>query len=137
MTKKNKTLTQLRKEAILNKEEKALELLCKKCGACCHAKVGLSDGNYVVHPTLACRFLSDDNLCMIYHERFSAAKSKICFTRSEMIEKDYLLIESCPYVALRRGYKTARLVTQAEFDEIIARELELGNYNILLANRIF
>jgi hypothetical protein len=38
---------------------------------------------------------------------------------------------------MRPGYKPARIVTQEEFDLIVEKELEAGNYNILLANRVF
>ena len=48
-----------------------------------------------------------------------------------------MLPEGCPYTKLRQGYRAARIVTQAEFDEIIAHEIEAGNYNILLAERAY
>jgi len=132
---KRKTLIELKKIA-LSKREKELESLCRKCGLCCHITVGLSDGTYVIHPTAVCKYLNEDNLCANYHERHND-KSVICFTREEMIEKDYTLPEGCPYTKMRAGYKAARIVTQKEFDEIIGRELESGNYNILLLNRIY
>ena len=136
MPKKRKTFTEKRKEAKQKKKETELESLCRICGLCCHVKVGLSDGSYVLHPFVTCKYLSVDNRCTVYKKRF-LCDSKICFTREEMIRKDFLLPEGCPYTALRRGYKPARLVTPAEFDEIVAHELEVGNYNILLAERAF
>ena len=54
-----------------------------------------------------------------------------------MINTDYLLPEGCPYTRLRPGYRSARIVTQAEFDDIVAHEIEVGNYNVLLADRVF
>jgi hypothetical protein len=63
--------------------------------------------------------------------------AKICFTREEMVNRDFLLPEGCPYIKLRQGYKPARIVSQAEFDDIVEHELEVGNYNILLAERAF
>lgn len=136
MPKIKKSLTQRKKEAFMRKREPELESLCRKCGICCHVKVGLSDGSYVVHPFITCKYLSVDNQCTVYGERFSC-DSKICFTREEMISKDFLLPEGCPYTALRTGYKPAKIVTQAEFDDIVVHELEIGNYNILLADRAF
>lgn len=137
MSRKRKSFAEIKKQAIMQKQEKELESLCRRCGACCHVKVGLSDGNYIVHPNVACKYLTTDNLCSVYHRKYIAVESKICFTREEMINKDYILVEGCPYLKLRPGYKPARLVTQAEFDSIIVKELESGNYNILLANRVF
>jgi uncharacterized protein len=136
MPKIKKTLTQRKKEAFLRGQEITLESLCRKCGLCCHVKVGLSDGSYVLHPFVTCKYLSVDNRCTVYEKRF-LCDSKICFTREEMIRKDFLLPEGCPYTTLRHGYKPARIVTPAEFDEIVAHELEVGNYNILLAERAF
>ena len=136
MPKKRKSFTQRRKEALLRKQENELESLCRKCGLCCHVKVGLSDGSYVLHPFVTCKYLTVDNQCTVYDKRF-LCDSKICFTRKEMITKDFLLPEGCPYTALRQGYKPARIVTPAEFDEIVVHELEVGNYNILLADRAF
>lgn len=137
MAKRKKSLSELKKEAIRRKQEKALELLCRRCGLCCHVKVGLSDASYVVHPHVACKYLSADNKCLIYKERSIAIRLKICFTREDMINKDYILVEGCPYTELRPGYKPSQVLTSAEFDELIAKELALGNYNVLLANRAF
>jgi uncharacterized cysteine cluster protein YcgN (CxxCxxCC family) len=135
--KKKKTFAEKKKEAVERNRERETESLCRRCGACCHIKIGLSDGSYVVHPYVSCKYLSNDNLCAVYERRDTAILDKLCFTREEMINKDYILVEGCPYLKLRPGYKPARLVTKAEFDDIIAKELELGNYNILLANRVF
>jgi uncharacterized cysteine cluster protein YcgN (CxxCxxCC family) len=137
VAKKRKTLMQLKKEAMSKKQDSEWESLCKRCGACCHVKVGLSDGSYVVHPFIFCKHLTDNNLCVVYDRRFAVNEAKICFSREEMISRDYILAEGCPYAKLRPGYKTAQLVTPEEFDIIIERELQLGNYNILLANRVF
>jgi uncharacterized cysteine cluster protein YcgN (CxxCxxCC family) len=136
MAKRKKTFSQLKKESLEKKREKEFESLCRRCGLCCHIKIGLSDGTYVIHPTITCKYLTEDNLCSIYNDRLHS-DSAICFNREEMINKDYLLPEGCPYTKLRPGYKTARIVTQAEFDDIVNRELEAGNYNVLLANRAF
>ena len=54
-----------------------------------------------------------------------------------MIKQNYILPEECPYSKIRDGYKAAKIVTQKEFDEIVERELEFGNYNILLLNRTY
>ena len=132
MTKKRKTFAELKKAAVTRREES----LCRKCGLCCHIKVGLSDGTYILHPTATCKYLTPDNLCSIYGTRFKG-DSVICFNREEMITKDYRLPEGCPYIKMRPGYKPARIVTQEEFDRIVEKELEAGNYNILLANRVF
>ena len=133
--KKKKTLT-LRKRESAFKKEKALEGLCRKCGLCCHVKIGLSDGTYVIHPSVVCKHLRHDNTCSVYETRLSS-DSLICFSRKEMIQKDYILPEGCPYTRQRTDYKPARTVTQQEFDEIIAREIDLGNFNVLLAERVF
>jgi len=135
MAKRKKTLLDLKKAALIKNEDK-FESFCRKCGWCCHIKVGLSDGTYVIHPTETCKYLSLDNLCTNYIERLNDA-SVVCFSRQEMINRDYRLPEECPYTKLRTGYKAARIVTQNEFDEIVMRELELGNYNVLLVNRIY
>ena len=129
-------MTQRKKEACLRKQEDDIEALCRRCGLCCHVKVGLSDGSYVVHPFITCKYLSADNQCTVYEQRFSC-DSAICFSREEMINRDFLLPEGCPYTGLRIGYKPARIVTRAEFDDIVVQELEVGNYNILLADRAF
>ncbi len=134
MPKIKKTLTQKKRDALIKKQDDELEALCRRCGLCCHITVGLSDGTYVLHPFITCKYLSADNLCTVYEKRF-LCESNICFTREEMIRRDFILPEGCPYTALRKGYKPARIVTQAEFDEIVVHELEVGNYNILLANR--
>ena len=136
MPKRRKTFTDRRKEAVQKRQETELESLCRQCGLCCHITVGLSDGTYVLHPSIACKYLSPDNLCTVYEKRFRC-DSKICFTREEMISRDFILPEGCPYTALRKGYRPARIVTQGEFDEIVVHELEVGNYNILLAERAF
>jgi uncharacterized cysteine cluster protein YcgN (CxxCxxCC family) len=136
MPKKKKTFAQLKKEAARKKEEQEFESLCRRCGLCCHIKIGLSDGTYVVHPEKTCKYLTGDNLCSVYRDR-SRSDSVICFNRDEMMRKDYILPEGCPYTALRPGYKPARIVTRAEFDEIILKELESGNYNVLLADRVY
>jgi uncharacterized cysteine cluster protein YcgN (CxxCxxCC family) len=135
MAKRKKTLLELKKAA-LSKNENKFESLCRKCGWCCHIRVGLSDGTYVIHPTETCKYLNMDNLCTNYHNRHND-RSVVCFTRKEMIDIDYRLPKECPYTKLRAGYKAAKIVTQKEFDEIVMRELELGNYNILLVNRIY
>jgi uncharacterized cysteine cluster protein YcgN (CxxCxxCC family) len=98
--------------------------------------VGLSDGTYILHPTATCKYLTVDNQCSIYGNRLKG-DSVLCFNREEMIAKDYRLPEGCPYIKIRPGYKPARIVTQEEFDQIVEKELEAGNYNILLANRVF
>ena len=77
-----------------------------------------------------------DNLCSIYGDRLKG-DVVLCFNREEMIAVDYRLPEDCPYTKKRSGYKAARVVTQEEFDLIVEKELEAGNYNILLANRVF
>jgi uncharacterized cysteine cluster protein YcgN (CxxCxxCC family) len=136
MPKKRKSFTEKRKEAIQQKRDTELEFLCRKCGLCCHVKVGLSDGSYVLHPFVTCKYLSVDNQCSVYEDRFMC-DAKICFTRDEMVNRDFLLPEGCPYTKLRQGYKPARIVSQAEFDDIVVHELEEGNYNILLAERAF
>lgn len=134
MPKKKKTLCELKKEALLSKKEKKYETLCRKCGLCCHVKIGLSDGNYVIHPTITCKYLTDDNKCVVYDRRFKCDVK--CYTHEEMINKDYLLPEGCPYTAFRTGYKPAKVVSRAEFDIMILKEIESGNYNVLLADRI-
>ena len=134
-SKKRKTLATRKKEAFLKKNA-SLEKLCRKCGLCCHIKVGLTDGTYVIHPTATCKYLRDDNTCAVYETRLSS-DSLICFSREEMIQKDYILPEGCPYTHQRSGYRPARVVSQKEYDEIIEKELESGNYNVLLVNRVF
>jgi uncharacterized cysteine cluster protein YcgN (CxxCxxCC family) len=135
LAKRKKTFNELKKIA-LSRKEKDFESQCRKCGWCCHIRVGLSDGTYVIHPTATCKYLNSDNLCTNYHNRHNDP-SVVCFTREEMINRDYILPEGCPYTKMRAGYKAARMVSEKEFDEIVSRELELGNYNILLVNRIY
>ena len=135
ISKKKKIFADLKKAAE-TKKNREFESLCKKCGMCCHIKVGLMDGTYVMHPSITCKYLNSDNQCSNYNHR-SDDDSVICVNREDMVEKDYILPEGCPYTKLRPGYKPARIVTQAEFDEILKKELEAGNYNILLANRLY
>ena len=126
----------MRKEAIAEKKAKEAESLCRRCGLCCHVKVGLSDGRYVIHPFVTCKYLNQDNTCSVYEDRFTAC-DRLCFNREEMIQREHILPEGCPYTKLRVGYKAARVVTPEEFDELMLREIEAGNYNIFLANRAF
>jgi len=133
--KKKRTFAEQKKAAAVKKDE-AFEALCLKCGMCCHIKIGLMDGTYVMHPTITCKYLTSDNQCSHYQDR-SKDETVICINREEMVQKDYILPEGCPYTKLRPGYKPARVVTQDEFDEILKKELEAGNYNILLANRLY
>lgn len=99
--------------------EAEMELLCKRCGLCCHTKVWLLDGSgCLIHPSKKCEFLGDDNLCTVYHERFE--KASHCLTREEMIAKDYVIPDSCPYSKIRPGYKPAKVVTQDELDYLLA-----------------
>ena len=137
MSIKKRSLLQLKKNAVIKKQEKALESLCRRCGACCRIRIGLSDGSYIVHPSLSCLFLSENNFCTVYEKRHIAIESKLCCTREEMINRDYILPDGCPYVGLRQGYKTVKVVTQAEFEIILVQELERGNYNILLVDRVY
>lgn len=137
MPTKKRSLLQLKKDAVIKKQEKTLESLCRRCGTCCRIKIGLSDGSYIVHPSISCPFLSEDNFCTVYEKRHVAIELKVCCTREEMLNRDYILPDGCPYVGLRPGYKTAKVVTQAEFEIILVQELERGNYNILLVNRGF
>jgi uncharacterized cysteine cluster protein YcgN (CxxCxxCC family) len=135
MAKKKKTLIELKKAAKLKKEEE-LESLCRKCGLCCHVKMKLADGICIIHPYEVCKYLSIDNKCMVYNKRFTLSDYK-CPPREEIINKDYILPEGCPYTKFRQGYKPAKVVTYAEFEDIIVKELELENWNILLSNRFF
>lgn len=98
-----------------------LELLCHQCGLCCHNKVPLSNGTYLVHPTSTCPYLEKDNRCQIYQKRFEI--NPHCLTRDEMVGRDYVLPEGCPYTQLRKGYKPARVVDEEEFNKLMALEL--------------
>jgi uncharacterized cysteine cluster protein YcgN (CxxCxxCC family) len=135
---KMKTVSRSKKKKTFaaRKQEASLEKLCRKCGLCCHIKVGLTDGTYIVHPSATCKYLKQDNTCSVYETRLSS-DSVICFTREEMIQKDFILPEGCPYTHQRSGYRPARIVSQREYDEIVEKELQLGNYNVLLVNRVF
>ena len=126
----------MRKEAIAVKKAREAESLCRQCGLCCHVKVGLSDGRYVVHPFVTCKYLERDNTCSVYEDRFTAC-DRLCFNREEMIQKDYILTEGCPYTKLREGYRPAQVVTPEEFEDLMIGEIEKGNYNVFLANRLF
>jgi len=134
--KKRKSLTEMKKEAIAQKLAREAEMLCRRCGLCCHVKVGLSDGRYVVHPLVTCKYLNPDNTCSVYESRFTVC-DRLCFTREEMLKKDYILPEGCPYTKLREGYKSALVVSLEEFEELMLKEIEAGNYNVFLANRAF
>ncbi len=93
------------------------EELCTRCGLCCHFKAWASDGTVVIiHPTQACPFLGDDNLCTVYEERFE--KNPYCMSREEMTTRDYSLPDSCPYCKAIPGYKSAKVVTEEEFEEL-------------------
>ena len=133
---KKKTFKAKKEDNILKERERALESLCRKSGLCCHIKVGLTDGGYVIHPTLACQYLKSNNLCAVYDKRYMY-DAKLCFTREEIFDRDYMLPEGWPYTKFRQGYIPARIVTMAEYETIIVQELERDNYNILLTERIF
>lgn len=98
----------------------ALELICRQCGLCCHTKVRMSDGSYVIHPDNTCEHLGPDNKCRVYPDRFE--KCNTCLSREEMVARDYVLPEGCPYTKLRPDYKTSRVVTPDEFEYLIAME---------------
>lgn len=130
--KKKKRSADLKRVSKIRKLRNEIESLCKKCGLCCHIKIGLLEGTYVVHPMLHCKFLRSDNLCSIYDKRLKM-NPPICRTIEFMINNDYLLPEGCPYSELRKGYKPSKVVSQEEFDLICAMELLSGNYNFILA----
>lgn len=118
------------KSRILNEavsREAELELLCSQCGLCCHLKVPLVDGSFGIHPTDTCEFLGEDNRCTVYENRFE--KCSTCLTRDQMVAKDYILPEGCPYTRLREGYKASRVLTEEEL------EYELALHDFLSAFR--
>ena len=91
-------------------KEAELELLCKQCGLCCHNKVPLANGDYLIHPTNACQFLGPENRCRIYEKRFDVNPG--CLSREEMISKDYVIPETCAYASIRKDYKPAKVVNE-------------------------
>ena len=108
---------------LLNEEvekEAILEAMCNQCGLCCHTKVALSTGEMIIHPTDTCEFLTEDNKCSVYEKRFEVCEG--CLNREQMIERDFVLPDSCPYSRIRPDYKTARVVTIDEFNNICAIE---------------
>ncbi len=94
----------------------SMELLCRRCGLCCHLKVRVGNDEFVIHPEEGCRFLGSDGLCQVYQNRFE--KCSTCLSREKMIAKDYVLPEGCPYTKLRTDYKAAKVVTPEEFDRL-------------------
>jgi uncharacterized cysteine cluster protein YcgN (CxxCxxCC family) len=104
-----------------------LESLCRQCGLCCHIKIELSDGSFVIHPNVTCKYLTKDNLCEVYDNRAEVIELKICYTREHMIKEDYILVDGCPYTGLRPGYKAARMVSEDEFNSITLNEMSKGN----------
>ena len=108
-----------------------LESLCRQCGLRCHLKIGLLDGTFVIHPNITCKYLTKDNLCEVYDRRAEAIKLKMCYTREDMINKDYILIEGCPYTELRPGYRAAKVVSEDEFNSLTLDDILKGNYNLL------
>ena len=108
-----------------------LESLCRKCGLCCHLKIGLLDGTFVIHPYVTCKYLTTDNTCEVYSNRAEAIERKICFTGDDIINKDYIVVEGCPYAELRPGYKAVRRVTAEEFNRITLDEMLKGNFNLM------
>jgi uncharacterized cysteine cluster protein YcgN (CxxCxxCC family) len=108
-----------------------LESLCKQCGLCCHLKIGLLDGTFVIHPNIVCKYLSKDNLCEVYDKRAELIKLKICHTGEDLINQDYILVEGCPYTELRPGYRAVKVVSEDEFNSITLDEILKGNYNLM------
>ncbi|MEW6586211.1 MAG: hypothetical protein AB1442_11455 [Nitrospirota bacterium] len=112
-------------------ENENLESLCTRCGLCCHLKIGLLDGSFVVHPFIVCKHLTEDNLCGIYDERTEAMEQNYCFKLEDMIKKDYILAEGCPYIRLRQDYKAAKVVSEDDFHNMTLEEILKGNFNLL------
>jgi uncharacterized cysteine cluster protein YcgN (CxxCxxCC family) len=111
--------------------ETYLESLCARCGLCCHLKIGLLDGSFIVHPFIVCKHLNKGNLCEIYDKRTEAMKRNFCYKLEDMINKDYILAEGCPYIKLRPDYKAARVVSEEDFHNITLEEVLKGNFNLL------
>jgi len=105
---------------INNIDSEEIESLCLQCGLCCHEKVKLSSGDVIINPTKKCKFLGEDKLCTIYESRFQLNPG--CLNFKQMIAKDYILPDSCPYTKLRSDYVPAIVVTKEEFDELMSEE---------------
>lgn len=115
-------------------QETEFESLCRKCGLCCHIKVGLLDGTVLVHPTATCKFQDVHGTCSIYGERFTI--NPACRPLEQILDQEYVLPEGCPYTHLRPGYKTAKVVTLEEFNRITLEDLLQGSCCLASVNEI-
>lgn len=70
---------------ILMGNDTNLESLCRKCGLCCHLKIGLLDGTFIIHPYVTCKYLTKDNFCEVYDNRAEVIELKICYTGEDIM----------------------------------------------------
>jgi uncharacterized cysteine cluster protein YcgN (CxxCxxCC family) len=111
-------------------DEIDFESLCTQCGLCCHAKIGLLDGTSLIHPRVICKYQNEKSgICIIYNERFKINPK--CNSLKQIMERDGILPEGCPFIKLRPGYKVARVVSEGEFNRLTLEDLLKGNYNLV------
>ncbi len=73
------------------------EALCNGCGKCCYEKERVA--GRVVSTDVACEFLTVENQCRVYEQRFSAMPGCMKIT-PETVRQGELLPDDCPYVEL-------------------------------------
>ena len=73
------------------------EDICTGCGLCCHEKVKVAPRSYVLYLNSRCGFLSDDNKCTVYDERFEKCPSCRKMTLFRAVFASWLP-PSCAYV---------------------------------------
>jgi hypothetical protein len=105
------------------------ESLCRHCGLCCHAKIGLLDGTTLIHPKVTCKYQNANGICAKYNERFKINPQ--CNSIKQIMDLDGILPEGCPFTNLRPGYKVAKVVTEEEFNSITFQDIVKGNDDLV------
>ncbi|MDR2390130.1 MAG: hypothetical protein LBE84_00395 [Planctomycetota bacterium] len=84
------------------------EVLCRRCGVCCHEKIRI--GDLVVITEIPCRFLDPGtNLCRVYPRRLG--RQPRCSTAAESIRAGSLPGD-CPYVRGLADYRAPYLLSE-------------------------
>jgi len=85
------------KDVGMEKEEQ--ESLCKQCGRCCREKLKIK-GEICIFVNSPCQYLTRDNKCSIYEDRFNIGKYDVVCLKLEQAIKDEILPEGCGYQSL-------------------------------------
>ena len=79
--------------------EEEWESMCTRCGLCCYEKEEGVDGE-VITTDRACQFLTAENACSVYDERFIHCSECGAVTPQRLLTEPELLPFECPYLQL-------------------------------------